>query len=76
FNRDQEVIAWANQDFGGVVKSMCSVPTGLGSDLCFMLVSRNGTTCLEQVSFDAFVDSQRTVTLTSDTLSKSGFAYL
>lgn len=76
FNRDQEVIAWANQDFGGIVKSMCSVPTGLGSDLCFMLVSRNGTTCLEQVSFDAFMDSQRTVTLTSDTLSKSGFAYL
>ena len=57
-------------------KSMCSVPTGLGSDLCFMLVSRNGTTCLEQVSFDAFMDSQRTVTLTSDTLNKSGFAYL
>lgn len=76
FNRDQEVIAWANQDFGGIVKSMCSVPTGLGSDLCFMLVSRNGTTCLEQVSFDAFMDSQRTVTLVSDTLSKSGFAYL
>ncbi|WP_303275507.1 carbohydrate-binding protein [Acinetobacter soli] len=76
FNRDQEVIAWANQDFGGIVKSMCSVPTGLGSDLCFMLVSRNGTTCLEQVSFDAFMDSQRTVTLTSNTLSKSGFAYL
>ncbi|MEQ1141848.1 carbohydrate-binding protein [Acinetobacter soli] len=76
FNRDQEVIAWANQDFGGIVKSMCSVPTGLGSDLCFMLVSRNGTTCLEQVSFDAFMDSQRTVTLTSNTLSKSGFTYL
>ncbi|WP_048764732.1 carbohydrate-binding protein [Acinetobacter sp. 243_ASPC] len=76
FNRDQEVIAWANQDFGGIVKSMCSVPTGLGSDLCFMLVSRNGTTCLEQVSFDAFMDSQRTVTLASNTLSKSGFAYL
>lgn len=76
FNRDQEVIAWANQDFGGIVKSMCSVPTGLGSDLCFMLINRNGTTCLEQVSFDAFMDSQRTVTLASNTLSKSSFAYL
>lgn len=75
-NRDQEVIAWANQDFGGIVKSMCSVPTGLGSDLCFMLVIRNGTTCLEQVTFDAYLDSQRTVTLVSDTLSKSSFSYL
>lgn len=75
-NRDQEVIAWANQDFGGTVKSMCSVPTGLGSDLCFMLINRNGTTCLEQVSFEAFLDSQRTITLASDTLSKSSFSYL
>lgn len=75
-NRDQEVIAWANQDFGGIVKSMCSVPTGLGSDLCFMLINRNGTTCLEQVTFDAYLDSQRTATLASDTLSKSSFLYL
>lgn len=76
FNRDQEVIAWANQDFGGIVKSMCSVPTGLGSDLCFMLISRNGTMCLEQVAFDAYLDSQRTVTLNSNTLDKSSFSYL
>lgn len=75
-NRDQEVIAWANQDFGGIVKSICSVPTGLGADLCFMLINRNGTTCLEQVTFDAYMDSQRTVTLASDTLSKSSFSYL
>ncbi|MDO7394653.1 carbohydrate-binding protein [Acinetobacter baumannii] len=76
FNRDQEVIAWANQDFGGIVQSMCSVPTGLGSDLCFMLINRNGTMCLEQVSFDAYLDSQRTVTLESNTLSKDSFSYL
>lgn len=75
-NRDQEVIAWANQDFGGIVKSMCSVPTGLGADLCFMLINRNGTICLEQVTFDAYLDSQRTATLASDTLSKSSFSYL
>jgi hypothetical protein len=76
FNRDQEVIAWANQDFGGTVKSMCSVPTGLGSDLCFMLVNRNDTMCLEQVTFDAYLDSQRTETLAGNTLSKSSFSYL
>lgn len=76
FNRDQEVIAWSNQDFGGVVKSMCSVPTGLGSDLCFMLINRNGTNCLEQVSFDAYLDSQRTATIVDNTLNKSSFSYL
>lgn len=76
FNRDQEVIAWSNHDFGGSVKSMCSVPTGLGSDLCFMLINRNGTTCLEQVSFDAYTDSQRTVAIVNDTLNKSSFSYL
>jgi hypothetical protein len=36
FNRDQEILAWAQHDFGGIVKSICSVPTALGSDLCFM----------------------------------------
>ncbi|EXS25318.1 carbohydrate binding domain protein [Acinetobacter baumannii 573719] len=76
FNRDQDVIAWANQDFGGTVKSMCSVPTGLGNDLCFMLINRNGSMCLEQVTFDAYLDSQRTVTLNSNTLDKSSFSYL
>ncbi|MGP4772528.1 carbohydrate-binding protein [Acinetobacter sp. PFS20] len=75
-NRDQEVIAWANHDFGGIAMSICSVPTGLGSDLCFMLISRNGLTCLEQITFDAYLDSQRTVTLESDTLSKSSYHYL
>lgn len=76
FNRDQDVIAWANQDFGGTVKSMCSVPTGLGNDLCYMLINRNGSMCLEQVTFDAYLDSQRTVTLNSNTLDKSSFSYL
>lgn len=61
FNRDQEVIAWAQHDFGGEVISMCSTPTALGSDLCFMLINRNGTTCFEQVTFDAYVDSERTL---------------
>ncbi|OTG58831.1 carbohydrate-binding protein [Acinetobacter sp. ANC 4204] len=61
FNRDQEVIAWAQHDFGGKVISMCSIPTALGSDLCFMLINRNGTTCFEQVTFDAYVDSERTL---------------
>ena len=58
FNRDQEVLAWAQHDFGGVVMSMCSVPTLLGYDRTFMLIDRNGTTCLDEVSFDAHVDSQ------------------
>lgn len=61
FNRDQEVLAWAQHNFGGEVLSICSVPTLLGSDRTFMLIRRDGSTCLEEVSFDAYVDSQRTI---------------
>lgn len=70
FNRDQEVLAWAQHDFGGEVISMCSVPTQLGSDRTFMLVKRSGTICLEEVSFDAFVDSQRTVVVADGAVNK------
>ena len=70
FNRDQEVLAWAQHDFGGEVISMCSVPTQLGSDRTFMLVKRSGTTCLEEVSFDALVDSQRTVVVADGAVNK------
>lgn len=76
FNRDQEILAWAQHDFGGIVKSICSVPTALGSDLCFMLINRNGTLCFEQISFDALLDSQRQETLTSENIDNSNFIYL
>jgi len=76
FNRDQEILAWAQHDFGGIVKSICSVPTALGSDLCFMLINRNGLHCLEQISFDALLDSQRQETLTSENIDNSNFIYL
>ena len=75
FNRDQEVISWAQHDFGGMVKSICSIPTLLGVDRAFMLINRNGTTCLEEISFDALLDSQRNVLLASDTVNKNA-AYL
>jgi len=70
FNRDQDVLAWAQHDFGGNVLSMCSVPTLLGSDRTFMLVMRDGSTCLEEVSFDAYVDSQRTIPILNGKVSK------
>lgn len=57
-NREQEVIAWSQHNFGGFVRSMCSLPTTLGSDLCFALVVRNGFTVLEQLSFTALTDCQ------------------
>lgn len=76
FNRDQEVIAWAQQDFGGSVLSMCAVPTKLGNDLCFMLIKRNGYLCLEQIGFDANMDSQRTVTVTNEQVSLADATYL
>ena len=70
FNRDQEVLAWAQHDFGGEVTSMCSVPTQLGSDRTFMLVKRLGTTCLEEVSFSAMVDSERTAVVADGAVNK------
>ena len=70
FNRDQEVLAWAQHDFSGDVVSMCSTPTLLGSDRTFMLVKRSGTTCLEEVSFSALVDSQRTLVVANGSVDK------
>ena len=70
FNRDQGVLAWAQHDFSGDVVSMCSTPTLLGSDRTFMLVKRSGTTCLEEVSFSAYVDSERTLVVGSGQVVK------
>lgn len=69
FNRDQEVIAWAQHDFGGEVKSMCSMPTQLGADRAFMLIKRDTAICLEELSFSAFLDSQRNITPITDSVS-------
>lgn len=76
FNRDQEVIAWAQQDFGGTVLSMCSVPTKLGNDQCFMLIKRNNALCLEEIGFDAYMDSQRTTAVANNQVSLSDATYL
>jgi hypothetical protein len=73
FNRDQEVMAWAQHDFGGLVKSICSLPTALGSDQAFMLIERKGNIYLEQISFDAYLDSQVDITLDGNMISKSQF---
>lgn len=73
FNRDQEVLAWAQHDFGGSVKSICSLPTALGSDQAFMLVERKGYTYLEQISFEAYLDSQVDITLDGNTISRAQF---
>jgi hypothetical protein len=73
FNRDQEVLAWAQHDFGGSVKSVCSLPTALGSDQAFMLIERKGNIYLEQISFDAYLDSQVDITLDGNMISKSQF---
>ena len=73
FNRDQEVMAWAQHDFGGVVKSICSLPTQLGSDDAFMLIERKSQIYLEQISFDAYLDSQVDITLGGNTISKAQF---
>lgn len=76
FNRDQEVLAWAQHDFGGSVKSICSLPTQLGSDDAYMLIERKGQIYLEQISFDAYLDAQLNINLTANTVSKAQFNHL
>ena len=76
FNRDQEVLSWAQHDFGGAVKSICSLPTQLGSDSAFMLIQRAGEVYLEEITFAAYLDSQSNVTLSNTTISKAQFSHL
>ena len=75
-NRDQEVIAWAQQDLGGNVLSVCSIPTQLGSDRTFILIHRNGYDCLEELSFNAYLDSQRTASTVGNSIPKHFMPYL
>lgn len=76
FNREQEVIAWAQHDFGGTALSMCSIPTELGSDYCYMLINRKGKVVLEELSFNAYTDCQRTITMTGDTFDNLQYNFL
>lgn len=76
FNRDQEVLAWAQHDFGGSVKSICSLPTALGADQAFMLIERKGSTYLEELSFNAYTDAQLNINLTANTVNKAQFNHL
>ena len=76
FNRDQEVLSWAQHDFSGVVKSICSLPTQLGSDTAFMLIQRAGKVYLEEITFAAYLDSQSNITLSNTTISKAQFSHL
>ncbi|MDM1736662.1 carbohydrate-binding protein [Acinetobacter towneri] len=76
FNRDQEVLSWAQHDFGGAVKSICSLPTQLGSDSAFMLIQRAGSVYLEEITFAAYLDSQSNITLSNTTISKAQFSHL
>ncbi|RZG74817.1 carbohydrate-binding protein [Acinetobacter sp. WCHAc060025] len=48
-NRDQEMNAWSFHDFGCTVISVCSLPTLIGSDQCFILTNRNGSIFLEEL---------------------------
>lgn len=57
-NREQNMNAWAQHDFGCSVLSMCSLPTTAGSDLCFMLTDRNGSIFLEEVLEEAQSDCE------------------
>ena len=57
-NRDQEMNAWAQHDFGGSVRSICALPQAAGNDLCFMLVTRKTSVVLEQLDETSFMDCE------------------
>jgi len=57
-NRDQEMNAWAQHDFGGSVRSICALPQAAGNDLCFMLVTRKSAVVLEQLDETSFMDCE------------------
>lgn len=57
-NRDQEMNAWAQHDFGGSVRSICALPQAAGNDLCFMLIQRKTSVVLEQLDETSFMDCE------------------
>lgn len=57
-NRDQEMNAWAQHNFGGAVRSICALPQAAGNDLCFMLVTRKTSVVLEQLDETSFMDCE------------------
>src|SRR5690606_6727309 len=57
-NRDQEMNAWAQHDFGGSVRSICALPQAAGNDLCFMLIQRKASVVLEQLDETSFMDCE------------------
>lgn len=57
-NRDQEMNAWAQHDFGGNVKSVCSLPRTTGSDQCYLIVQRGAHHFLEELSYEAMCDCE------------------
>ncbi len=57
-NREQSMNAWAQHDFGCNVLSMCSLPTGLGEDQCFILSQRNENSVLEELKETAQSDCE------------------
>lgn len=57
-NRDQEMNAWSQHDFGGSVRSICALPQAAGNDLCFMLVTRKTSVVLEQLDETSFMDCE------------------
>ena len=78
FNREQEVIAWSQHDFACETLSICSLPSELGSDYCYMLTNRSGQVVLEEISFNAYTDCERSIVLNKkqNTFDNSDFTFL
>ncbi|MDA0697173.1 MAG: carbohydrate-binding protein [Proteobacteria bacterium] len=76
YNKAQSMAAWSHHDFGGNVISVCSIPTNLGDDQCFMLVERNGFIVLEEHDEDALSDCEFDVVYSGKTAVVENIALL
>ncbi|ENX56163.1 MULTISPECIES: hypothetical protein [Acinetobacter] len=76
YNKAQSMAAWSHHDFGGRVISVCSMPTNLGDDQCFMLVERNGFNILEEHSEEALSDCELDVMYSGNTATVENIALL
>lgn len=78
FNREQQVVAWAQHDFGGRVIDMCSL-SGIGDDEVYLLVQRGdglNDQVIERMTYSSLLDGSYADNMLTSELSLPDLAYL
>lgn len=73
--KENEVVAFCEHVLGDSVVSVCSVPAE-GSDILWLAVSRNGTTYIERMVADLYVDSAVQLTASPAATTWAGLDHL